>query len=128
MLVTRLQTLPIYNKKFNFMILQANYAIKKNLKNIFFLEIDLNKFEEMKNHEYFKIRNMFVQKEAIFVLKVMIFYFKYLLKNLNSYKNSVFFMMKIFLKKIYILILSKIILLNLYNLNYNQLKVKLILI
>lgn len=40
-LTTRLENLPVYNEKYDFMILETNLGIADNLKNIFFLEFDI---------------------------------------------------------------------------------------
>lgn len=67
-----LETFPINNKDFNFLIIDANLGVKENLNNIFFMEFDLTK--ELTNSEFIKllvsINNDKVNQEIHFTLIV----------------------------------------------------------
>eukprot|EP00340_Litonotus_pictus_P005987 CAMPEP_0170528776 /NCGR_PEP_ID=MMETSP0209-20121228/14239_1 /TAXON_ID=665100 ORGANISM="Litonotus pictus, Strain P1" /NCGR_SAMPLE_ID=MMETSP0209 /ASSEMBLY_ACC=CAM_ASM_000301 /LENGTH=1698 /DNA_ID=CAMNT_0010820173 /DNA_START=20 /DNA_END=5113 /DNA_ORIENTATION=+ len=68
-LLERLNHLPILNKKYNFMILEANFAIRDNLKNVFLLEFDLKASDNQAIQDYSILNNSFVQREANFLLR-----------------------------------------------------------
>jgi hypothetical protein len=66
---------PINNKVFNYMIIDANLAIKENLQNIFLLEFDLNNYNKDNNSNNAKfmkllreINNNCIEREIFFVL------------------------------------------------------------
>ena len=65
---------PINNKVFNYMIIDANLAIKENLQNIFLLEFDLNNYKDnnSNNGKFMKllreINNNCIEREIFFVL------------------------------------------------------------
>ena len=66
---------PINNKVFNYMIIDANLAIKENLQNIFLLEFDLNNYNKDSNSNTSKfmkllreINNNCIEREIFFVL------------------------------------------------------------
>ena len=66
---------PINNKIFNYMIIDANLAIKENLQNIFLLEFDLNNYNKDNNSNNGKfmkllreINNNCIEREIFFVL------------------------------------------------------------
>jgi len=94
-LMERLQNPPLFNKKYNFLIMESNFAIKENLKNVFFLEFDLlgnlyylNKEEKDEVSFYSILNNDFVKKEAKFKLRVS-------KKSLNPFSFSLFLFLSI---------------------------------
>jgi len=81
-----LNTFPINNNSFNYLIVDSNLAIKENLNNIFFLEFELNKEnEEIEKIKLFtEINNEKVNKDINFNLNVSSFF----IYNLYNFINE----------------------------------------